>query len=366
MPKNEYFSWDSFLMGGGSIVACFLAWMFTDRQSPVHTASQFAFVMAFAINHPHFLSSYMLLYGDFRKKILKNIRYFIAGILVPFLLAASLLVALIGRDVVLMGHIATAMYFFVGWHYVKQVFGCVVVTSAQRKIFYKRWERNLLLANLFPVWFMSWFQSHTGYGSFDFYGIPHYSLQLPKAFLMANYALVGITFIGVILMQMNKYVKEGVKPSPPAVMAFLALYAWYLPVSAHPSYAYFIPMFHSLQYLAFVWLLKKNQVADEIKDLENEAWRSAWVSKFLGFMAMALALGALFFELLPKTMDKWGLVPENTLGTSPMLASFLLFINIHHYFIDNAIWRSDNETVKKFLFQARHGDGAGGNLRRVS
>jgi hypothetical protein len=30
-----------------------------------------------------------------------------------------------------------------------------------------------------------------------------------------------------------------------------------------------------------------------------------------------------------------------------------MWINIHHYFIDNVIWRRDNEDVRKYLFAPR-------------
>ena len=70
----------------------------------------------------------------------------------------------------------------------------------------------------------------------------------------------------------------------------------------------------------------------------------------MGFLVSALILGALFFEFMPKYLDRLDLIAPGTMGNAPFLAAFLLFINIHHYFIDNTIWRSDNEAVKKYLF----------------
>jgi len=32
--------------------------------------------------------------------------------------------------------------------------------------------------------------------------------------------------------------------------------------------------------------------------------------------------------------------------------AFSLFINLHHYFIDNVIWRGDNDYLKTYLVQA--------------
>jgi hypothetical protein len=258
------------------------------------------------------------------------------------------------------------MYFLVGWHYVKQVFGCVIVTSVQRKIFYKTWERRLILTNLFSMWGMSSLRSHVGLQSYDFYGIAHYSLNLPESVLTFVYWSVAISGVAVVGLHVRKYIEEGTKPSPPAVAALASLYVWYLPCFSHPGFGYLIPFFHSLQYMVFVWSLKRNQVTDQNKKLEGRAWRMAWVQRFLGFLLAAYVLGALAFEFIPKFLDQQNFVPEGSLGYAPFLAAFLLFINIHHYFIDNVIWRSDNVVVKKFLFKSSPDDNkAGGPISAV-
>ena len=100
--------------------------------------------------------------------------------------------------------------------------------------------------------------------------------------------------------------------------------------------------------------MKKNQILFQISNFKDGEWRLALVKKFGGFALGSLFLGALFFEWLPKSLDSLSLIPAGEMGTSPLLVTFLLFINIHHYFIDNAIWRSDNPTVKGFLLQPKH------------
>ncbi|MES3038679.1 MAG: hypothetical protein V4736_12300, partial [Bdellovibrionota bacterium] len=315
--SQSYLSWDVLMMGGISIIVCLASWAFMDKSASLYTISNLAFALAFAVNHPHFLSSYILMYKDFRKNIFQKPRYFFSAIVVPVALAGVLIAAMAQHNIGLMGHIVTAMYFLVGWHYVKQVFGCVVVSSAQRKVYYKSWERKILLTNLISVWFMSSLGSHASSGTYDFYGIKHYSLQLPPWLLTATYWVVGFTFLVTAAMQLQKYIREGVKPSPPGVAAFVALYAWYLPTTSHPGFGYLIPFFHSLQYLSFVYLLKKNQVTAEISPLKDEAHRKAWVTKFGGFALWALVLGALAFEYIPKGLDNQQIIPAGVMGTAP-------------------------------------------------
>ena len=48
------------------------------------------------------------------------------------------------------------------------------------------------------------------------------------------------------------------------------------------------------------------------------------------------------------------LSPDPTLfGPAVFVFIFVMWINIHHYFIDNVIWRRDNEDVRKYLFAPR-------------
>lgn len=348
--SNNYFSWDALTSGGLSIIFCFLMWAFFDRSASLLTISQLAFTMAFVVNHPHFLSSYVLLYHDFKKSIFTQPRYFFSAIIVPLVLILSLVIGLTNPQYFMMSHIITAMFVLVGWHYVKQVFGFVIVSSAQRKIFFSKNERSVLLINLFLIWLMSILVFHTGTSDFTFYGIKHYSLALPAWTLTVTYFLVAITFLMVIFQQVQKYAVTGIFPAPPAVSAFVAIYFWYLPVISHPGFAYFIPFFHSLQYLGFVLLLKKNQINDEVKPLSGKEQRELFIKKFMGFAGASLGLGALAFHFIPNGLDSLGLKMDSSLGSTPFLVSFLLFINIHHYFIDNTIWRSQNEVVKKYLF----------------
>jgi hypothetical protein len=349
-PSESFLSWEVFMLGGCSILFCLACWAFTDKGASVYTISQLAFGLAFAANHPHFLSSYILLYSDFKKNIFQRPRYFWAAVIVPALLGGFLLYALAAGRADFLGHAVNLMFFLVGWHYVKQVFGCIIVTSARRKQYYAQWERNLMLSNLFSLWFLSFCHGQVGSSSFTFYGITYPSLGLPGWLDQAAQLAVAGSAAGVVLMHVWRYVEKGVRPNPSSVVALGALYVWYLPTFSHPGFAYMIPFFHSLQYLAFVWSFKKNQVTDQLAGVEGREWRVNWVRDFFGFAITALILGALSFEFIPKFIDAQNWLHYPQLGNSPVLAAVLLFINTHHYFIDNVIWKSDNEQVKKYLF----------------
>lgn len=350
--SNALWSWESFLLGGGSILTCLACWAFVDKSLSVLTMSQLAFSLAFAVNHPHFLSSYVMLYHDFSRHILKQPRYFWAAIVVPLVLVSFIAYSMTQGRADWLGHSINLMYFLVGWHYVKQVFGCMIVTSVQRRIFYSLWERRLILGNLLALWAISFLQSQTTSPAFMFYGITYAGLQLNVAWLYAAQAFLVGTTIAVLGLHLRKFIEQDIKPSVPGLMAWASLYVWYLPAFSHPAFAYLIPFFHSLQYLALVWMFKRNQVAAHVAHLKGPEQRKLWVIKFIGYFATATVLGALAFEFIPKGLDREGLLQNPALGTAPFLAAFLIFINIHHYFIDNVLWRSSNEEIRAHLFGA--------------
>jgi len=349
-PKDGILSWEFMLMGGASIIVCLACWAFTDKSASVLTMSQLAFALAFVMNHPHFLSSYVLLYKDFRKNIFTKPKYFWAGVVSPVLLAGYLIYCLVAGNGAWMGQAVNAMFFLVGWHYVKQIFGCVIVTSVRRKIFYSVWERRLMLFNLFAIWAVSWLRSQVGHQSFQFYGITYFGLDLPRLLQPLSLWVVGLSGLAVVYMLIRKFIADGSKPSMPGLAALGALYVWYLPAFDHPSFAYLIPFFHSLQYLVFVWSFKKNQVAAEANKHKGRDQREIWVRDFIGYAVGVTILGALSFEFVPNALDAQNWIHNPSLGTAPILSAVLLFINIHHYFIDNAIWKSNNDEMKKYLF----------------
>jgi hypothetical protein len=348
VKENTFFI--NMMLGGLSILFMAACWLFIDKGVSVYNISQIAFTAAFVANHPHFASSYMLLYSDFRGNITKNLKYFWAAVLVPAILFGYLIYCLIAQRSDLLGYSVNAMFFLVGWHYVKQIFGVIVVTSALKKYFYSKNERNIILLNLFSIWGISFFSSQTYTGTFDFYGIKYDSLGFDPLWLQASYTIFALSLLTLLAVHIKKFINDGTLPVSSAIVAMLSLYAWYLPVFSHPHFAYLIPFFHSIQYLVFVWFFKKNQVKANLQEHDGATHRREWIRQFCGYIAISLLLGALFFEFIPKNLDKIYHFSDAGLGANPILVVFLLFINIHHYFIDNVIWKSANPEVKKHLF----------------
>ena len=123
------------------------------------------------------------------------------------------------------------------------------------------------------------------------------------------------------------------------LVPFAAQYVWWLPVTRQFEFYFLLtPMFHSLQYLAFVYKMEGTR-------LRSEPRREVKATLLVSGLVLA---GWMAFELLPNTLD-------TALGTFAAWQMFffftaaMLFINVHHYFIDNVLWRFKNPEVRAYL-----------------
>jgi len=62
------------------------------------------------------------------------------------------------------------------------------------------------------------------------------------------------------------------------------------------------------------------------------------------------ALGWFALLGLPGTLDQAAPYDRGVWGAGLFLFMIFMFINIHHYFIDNVIWRKENDEVRQYLF----------------
>jgi len=108
-------------------------------------------------------------------------------------------------------------------------------------------------------------------------------------------------------------------------------------------------MFHSLQYMLFVFAYKRGEFHNE--ELAHHGVglddaKPTWL-RMLGYFTVICATGALAFDVLPVYFDtkttRWGMA----MVAMPI---FHVFINVHHYFIDSVIWRRGNRDVSRNLF----------------
>jgi hypothetical protein len=246
----------------------------------------------------------------------------------------------------------------VGWHYVKQGFGVLLVLAARRGVSFRPAERRALLGHALTGALYAWASPFDPGRRLEEKGVVYTTLAHPGWLEPASRAL----FLGSLLplgwFLWCKWQRHRAEQSESTegrsgwvlftpLLGFLcSIWAWSVYSSLDPLVRYAIPALHSLQYLYMVWLLKSNEAREREGPPHFEAPLSVRLTKLA---LLALALGWLLFRGAPPLLDS-GLgnlsAARTELGATPYFAVLYTFVNIHHYFMDHVIWRRDNPATR--------------------
>ena len=391
---------DFLLLGGGSflVLGAMAAFFPRDEASRVALAGVMLFLAHF-VNHPHFAHSYQIFYRGFLRKAFGReaslpagegagaraepastpaslaARYRFAGILVPVVLATFFAAALAEGSVALLGLAANVMFFTVGWHYAKQGYGILMLDAARKGFRLGPAERRRLLWNTHLAWVTNWLVVNDALEAEELWGITWYLIDVPDALLVAMVALVAVSTLAVGRDLFATWRTQRVLPLNGLLAWVAAVYVWLAVGRLDPVLLLVVPFFHSLQYLAVVWRYQINVEADRRGAGETprpgtlhaggsaggahaggdgaQGWK-AWLRSAPAGLARFLVAGGLLgfagFWAAPFTADTLSGYDRAVFGATLFLFIGWTFINIHHYFIDNVIWRRDNPEARRYLF----------------
>jgi hypothetical protein len=349
------------LVGGATLVLLPLAWM--ARKTAGLDASELAvgftaFYAAYVVNDPHFAVTYVLFYKDARRRAFgdafapsQRLRYLLAGVVVPLALATWAILALTLHSAHVLGWMIQLMFLLVGWHYAKQGFGVFTVLSARRGIRITPRERVVILLHCYAGWAFAWANPATPAGEFEEKGVVYTAVAHPRWLELGAGAVLAASTIALIATVLAKRRREGrTFPLAPLSGLLITIWSWTIFSSIDPLLRYVIPALHSLQYLYFVWLMKRNEARAE----EGPPSFGRPVAVRIGLLALsALGLGLLLFHIGPAFLDTAfvrrpprGQAFTDPLGETPYFAAIYVFVNIHHYFMDHVIWRRDNPDTR--------------------
>lgn len=370
---------DFWLLGGASIAfwafCHLLEFLFprfdTTQQFLTNIPALFA-IATLVINAPHFMASYHLAYSRGSDFFFQN---WFQLILVPILLLLALLVGdlffsmniegwtSLGQQLnlaleplgiflvigfypslgpELLHHMANLMYLTVGWHYTKQIFGCFMVYSRFDNYALDNNDRNLIKASLLSIWGFNFFSINSQMNQTDFFSASTITHVFPSGFYLFFEVLTVLLFFAVAWKVFYvRWRDHGVLPPAPAVVAWIAMFIWWMPFARSTTFFVFaVPFFHGLQYLPFY----KKVIDARYRD-------PAVTSRSFNFYFLFLVLaGFIMFHIGPEAVD-YLRESENRMQMTYWVAGFALFINIHHFFIDNAIWRLRDPKVRKWLLE---------------
>jgi hypothetical protein len=367
-PAQSFFSpaIDFLCLGGGSLLLLpVLAFVVPDSADA--SALFVAMLLSNVVNHPHFANSYQIFYRSFRTVAYGpdidralRIRYMVAGIVVPMLIALFFVVALSLRDPRILGYAGNAMTFFVGWHYVKQGYGMLMVDAAMKKSYFNDAQKKALLWNAYVGWITAWLYVNNAIAERNLWGLAYSTFDVPNLLLVCGILALTATSIWSILALIRHSRVHGGRAPINGIAAYIAsIYPW-LFFTFEPVVGVLIPCMHSLQYLIVVWRYQLN-----VEEGKSDAARPASVAtlshfnlrlatqRFIGFLTRGVVLGAIGFWVLPILLSQFMPYDRELYGHHLFFFIFIIFINIHHYFIDNAMWRKENPHTLKHLFAQR-------------
>ena len=361
------------VLGGGFSLAVAIIVIIGGALSESKTDWALGFVMAWLftdllINSPHFIASYRILYSN-KKNIAKHPFVTVA---IP-ILGLSLLAyvcywgplnispeatsavqadnplqaapANIPQPYVMMVLTLLAPV-LLGWHYTGQSWGTTAcfaylagfrMNPSQRKLI---WFGFLALFAYHLTWacaamkIMEQLFPQQRAGEF-----------MISALMSACRVLVLASFFAGLL-GFFQLAKEHQRRIPAAVwLPWVATYSWYVMVDVYPQSFFLLQIFHALQYLMFPARVEMNE------HRQAQTGTSIWSGMgkhMLLYYGVLVVVGYLAFEWA--SLLEWTDL-TNQSGTMVLLgAATVMYINIHHYFIDAVIWKIREPEVRESLF----------------
>jgi hypothetical protein len=341
------------LTGGATLLLLPLCWLLPRAlgfERAELTVGFLTFYGAHVINDPHFAVTYLLFYRDVKARLTspqtpraQRLRYLFAGFVAPLALLLWGGTALATHSARSLGALTQLMFLLVGWHYVKQGFGVVTVLSARRGQSYGHGERRVLLAHCFAGWAYAWASPFDAGRSVEEKGVVYSTWMHPHWLEPMTRIAFFLSVAPLVFMLVRKWRREAKLVLAPVFGLLCSVWLWTVYSGLDPLFMYVIPALHSLQYLYFVWLLKRNQARAH----EGPPGFGRPAGVVVGaWAAAAVGLGVVLFHLLPSALDG-ALVDaraarSSDLGPTPYFAALFALVNLHHYFMDFVLWRREN------------------------
>jgi len=353
---------DFLCFGGSSLIVLPLLLLLPAEQYRPSVLA-IALLLAHVINNPHFAHSYQIFYRNFGEKAFTpslgrtmQARYLFAGIVVPLALFGFLAACIATQNLRVLGLAVNAMNFFVGWHYVKQGYGLMMVDAALKRRFFSAEEKKVLLINSYVVWIASWAVINASLRESDLLGIAWATFDVPDPLLYLSLAAAAASSAFTAWTLFRRWKGGQQLPTNGLLAYFVSLYPWMLFVKVSPLWLLAAPALHSIQYLAVVWHFEANYEKarlaepDTTGSLVRRVFGSNAAVHFGLFVLTGIALGYAGFTFFPILLTSLIPFDHAVFGSTLFLFAAWIVINTHHYFMDNVMWRRENPEAKRYLF----------------
>ncbi len=166
-------------------------------------------------------------------------------------------------------------------------------------------------------------------------GLPAYFDTIASGALILGFLLVLYSIV------YRNYRNHKKLPSLNFLAPLVAFYIWWVPLFPQKEfYLMLVPFFHSLQYLPFAWRMESAHLQTKNKPQWSFTLR----------LVTLLLVGFLAFEAIPSLLES-NISSGLEQPVFFMLAA-VVFINVHHFFLDSVLWRFQDAEVRAVLLSA--------------
>tara|TARA_R110002096_G_scaffold170131_2_gene342191 strand:+ start:20190 stop:21359 length:1170 start_codon:yes stop_codon:yes gene_type:complete len=326
------------------------------------------------IDSPHFFGTYSRTYLDKqefkqrKKLLLGSLLWFLAG---PAAILISYLMHEGGSSSYEVPWILFTSLFglWAYWHVVRQHYGFLALYKKKNKEVLK-WDyyldSSLLYTGLMLPFlvFIVRFPETNQLIAPALVGVENaLGISMIQLVSVGTISIIGLLAIAFIARQFY-LVKNGKEVSLPKALFLLAVIPLHIFICYSDAvlsagllgFGAFVTIFHDLQYHAIVWFHHKNRYKKS-EDPSKFGWSAKLTKSMPRYIITAVAMGIIFrvigctFEVHPgciPVMITSKVMMFANFGTDRLLQAMLLGFALHHYFLDQFIWRTskDKELAK--------------------
>jgi hypothetical protein len=291
--------------------------------------------LAWFVNWPHFAATNYRLY----QSPAHIAQYPKTAKLLPWLIIAGIGFALWSPE----GFAPWWVKVFLIWspyHFSGQTFGMTMLYARRSGWQVGPWLRRGMKAFIYGTFLIGTLGAETWEGGGQWYGVAYPSLGLPAWTVQAA---TWLMYGGLALVVLSFGAQIRASRRGPALIILLpatAQYVWFVTGSSWASFAEFVPLFHSLQYLLVAWSMQLQQ-----GHLERGEAGAVYVrSSTLRWLSVNFAGGAALFFVIPHLVSA-------AMGTSLFFATAAVIagVQLHHFIVDGVIWKLRRQTVRSPL-----------------
>jgi hypothetical protein len=226
-----------------------------------------------------------------------------------------------------------------------------MVDAALKRLHFRSREKRVLLVNAWAVWGLAWLMVNWIHAERGLWGIRYAMLDIPPlAIAVALCVAVGSSVAAVRVLAARWRANGGRLPWTGVAAYGVSLYVWLLLMHANILWLLLVPALHSIQYILVVARFRLNRCRDAAAG--NGGTDTAALTRAMArFAGIGVLLGWLGFWGLPWLCQAL-LLPYDraAFGGTAFLFVFWIFINVHHYCLDNVMWRRENPEMRRYLF----------------